>query len=108
LFNPGGWQAEFHQLRLPLWFSGTLVLLIFGVGNTLDLSRWVPMLAVPLLFAALALVHGCVGRLNLGWPILWLFYLANMFFGAAIINVMIVASVIDSLFDLRRWLPKRQ
>ncbi len=108
LFNPGGWQAEFHQLRLPLWLSGLLVVVVFGVGNILDLSRWVPMLTVPLLFAAMALIHGSVRKLNLGWPILLLFYLANMFFGATIISIMIFASAADSLLDFRQRLPTRQ
>jgi hypothetical protein len=108
LFNPGGWQVEFHQLRLPLWFGGLLVLLVFGVGNLFDLSRWVPMLTVPLLFAALALVHGSVGKLNLGWPILLLFYLATILFGPVIFNVLVFSAVADSVLDFRQRLSIRQ
>ena len=108
LFNPGGWQAEFHQFRLPFWFVGSLILLIFVVSHLFDLSRWVPMLTIPLLFAAMSLVHGSMGKLNLGWPTLMFFYLTALFFGAIVVNVLILAAAIDSLLDFRKRLPKRQ
>jgi hypothetical protein len=108
LFNPGGWQTEFHQFRLPFWFVGLLVLLIFVVGHLFDLSRWVPMLTIPLLFAAMSLVHGSIGKLNLGWPILMLFYLTTLFFGTIVVNMLILAAATDSLLDFRKRLPTRQ
>jgi hypothetical protein len=102
LFNPGGWQTEFHQFRLPFWFVGSLITLVFVVSHLFDLSRWVPMLTIPLLFAAISLVHGSIGKLNLGWPILTLFYLTTLFFGVIFVNVLILAAATDSLFDFRK------
>jgi hypothetical protein len=107
LFNPGGWQTEFHQFRLPFWFVGSLITLVFVVSHLFDLSRWVPMLTIPLLFAAISLVHGSIGKLNLGWPILTLFYLTTLFFGVIFVNVLILAAATDSLFDFRKRLPTR-
>jgi hypothetical protein len=107
LFNPGGWQTEFHQFRLPFWFVGSLITLVFVVSHLFDLSRWVPMLTIPLLFAAMSLVHGSIGKLNLGWPILTLFYLTTLFFGVIFVNVLILAAATDSLFDFRKRLPTR-
>ncbi len=107
LFNPGGWQTEFHQFRLPFWFVGSLITLIFVVSHLFDLSRWVPMLTIPLLFAAMSLVHGSIEKLNLGWPILTLFYLTTLFFGVIFVNMLILAAATDSLFDFRKRLPTR-
>ena len=58
LYNPGGFQKEFHQLRLSPMSSAAVVaaMIICFMFDEL-LGQWLPLLTVPLIFAALGLVH---------------------------------------------------
>ena len=58
LYNPGGFQKEFHELRItPRLSAGIVVLMIICLVFNDSLGRWIPLLTVPLMIAGLALVH---------------------------------------------------
>ena len=100
LFNPGGFQQEFHQLRLQPSIAVLLMalLLIASVSSTV-LSGWIFYLWVPLFFAGLALVHGLVGLKKLSW--LWLFAFYVLLLSPMLAQLLAVAAVIDSWYDFR-------
>lgn len=107
LFNPGGFQTEFHQLRLPLWLTGTLALAVFGLSNVADMTQWLFMLAIPLLFAGLALVHGLVEQLKLGRAWLIAIYLGLLLSSGVVFTLLALLATLDSVFKLRQRLPVR-
>ena len=107
LFNPGGFQTEFHQLRLPLWLTGTLALAVFGLSNVTDMTQWLFVLSIPLLFAGLALVHGLVEQLKLSQAWLFAIYLALLLSSAVVFTILALLATLDSVFTLRQRLPVR-
>jgi len=107
LFNPGGFQTEFHQLRLPVWLTGSLALLVFGLSNIAYMTQWLFILAIPLLFAGLALVHGLVEQMKLGRMWLIATYLGLLFSSALVFTLLALLATLDSLFGLRKRLPVR-
>jgi len=107
LFNPGGFQTEFHQLRLPVWLTGSLALAVFGLSNIADMTQWLFILAIPLLFAGLALVHGLVEQMKLGRMWLIATYLGLLFSSALVFTLLALLATLDSVFGLRKRLPVR-
>ncbi|AKH19533.1 hypothetical protein [Sedimenticola thiotaurini] len=112
LYNPGGFRAEFHQLRLPRALSVVLLLvalplLLQGVGRVTLLEHAVVLLVVAWFIHGLALVHGLVGKLgsSSGWLIgtylLLLFALPHMMIALA------MAGIADAWFDFRARLGPR-
>ncbi len=105
LYNPGGFQSEFHALRLPLWSSIglPLVLILVASGQTWLLSA-VPVLLVPHLIAGIALVHGvfAIKKYNSFW--LGLLYVL-LFLAQPYMSLLLVfIALADSLIDIRRRL----
>lgn len=105
LYNPQGFSREFRALRLsaPVAIAlllGVLVVPLFGP----QFAVVAPLCAVPLLFAGLALGHGLVALKRL--PGFWLVLL----YGLALVlgNVICLVAVVDSLFDFRGRLVRRQ
>ena len=109
LYNPGGFQREFHRLRLPPSLTIILLLssfLLSAIG--LNYRFWAVICALPFLFAGFALVHGLFAqkRLNGGW--LSIFYGAWLLL-APIKIVLLILVVVDSFADIRgRLAPKQQ
>ncbi|HKK55296.1 hypothetical protein [Marinobacter sp.] len=102
LYNPGGFRQEFHALRLSPAFAVICVAIMVG-GSLIGLN---PMLVgwsggLPLLLAALALVHGVVGRKGLSGQWLVAFYLALVFLGPSLMIVLLVLAFVDSWLDIR-------
>ncbi|MBO3275304.1 hypothetical protein [Pseudomonas schmalbachii] len=105
LYNPQGFGREFRALRLSpataiALLLGVLVLPMLGPQATV----LAPICAVPLLFAGLALGHGLVALKRLPGPWLVLLYLLVLLLG----NVICLVAVVDSLFDFRGRLARRQ
>jgi hypothetical protein len=106
LYNPGGFRAEFHALRLERGQVLGLLLAAFGLGALGEGYRlWVWMPLVPLLFAGIGLVHALVAaRGRGGW--LGLFYAALLVL-APLKQVVVVLAAADGFIDIRgRWLKK--
>ena len=82
LFNPGGFQQEFHALRLPL---SVALIAVAGVlwsmragGYAAQMHIW--LFVIPLLFAGLARVHSSVAQRRYGPGALALVYTATALF----------------------------
>ena len=101
LYNPGGFQAEFHCLRLrPLVAVGLLLLALFG-AQLGPLAMASPIATMPLLLAGLALVHGVVALKGMGVAWLVAFYLMLVVFAQFVFPLLLLLALIDSLFDFR-------
>lgn len=101
LYNPGGFRAEFHQLRLSPGATGALMLGML-------LSQWleaalvvVPLLMLPLMLAGIALAHGLAGRSQNRTQLVLFYFVLVVFAGPAFI-VLIAAAIMDSFIDLRK------
>lgn len=106
LFNPGGFQAEFHDLRLgrPL---AMLTLAVFVVGM---LAGWPPLSNVALILGALytvqgiALVHAILFKLQLSPAWLVLFYLLLV---PLLSQAVMALGVADAWADFRQRIRPR-
>lgn len=105
LYRPGGFRDEMWQLRLTPLVALILVGLMLLLGNLGDNYRfWGICCALPFVVAGLALVHGVVGRLNLGRVWLVVLYVALVLLGP-LWAVLILVAVLDSWIDFRKRLP---
>lgn len=100
LYNPGGFQAEFHQLRLQprVAMILALVFLLASFGVT-ALAGWVMYVIMPLFFAGLALVHGLIGLKKMSGFWLAAFYLILL--NPLVAQLLTVTALIDSWYDFR-------
>lgn len=103
LYNPGGFQAEFHKLRLPQWMSTVLVtvmVVMFAVG-TPAWVRWIPVMTVPMIISAIGLVHWIVKakKLATGWLVA--FYLLALGMAQLVYPLLASLALMDSWADLR-------
>lgn len=103
LFNPGGFQAEFHGLRL----GRQTALLAAAVFALALLTRAALFANLALLLAAvyalqgIALVHGVVGRARLspGWLIV--FYVLMVFALPQLLALLCLLGIVDAWLDFR-------
>lgn len=102
LYNPGGFRQEFHALRLSPAVAVICVAVMVGgslIGLNPILMGWAG--GLPLFLAAIALVHGVVGRKGLSGQWLVAFYLALVFLGPSLMMLLLVLAFVDSLLDIR-------
>lgn len=103
LYNPGGFKEEFHQLILPRVMALPMMLvMVFGGGVHPLILGWIPVMTVPFVIAALALVHGVVGIRKLAGQWLFAFYMLIILLGPYFFMLLIVMAFLDSLLDFRR------
>ncbi len=102
LYNPGGFQQEFHSLRLSPTIAVLCVAIIVG-GSTLGLNAMLMGWAggFPLILAGLGLIHGFVARKSLNVQWLILFYLALLFLGPIVMYLLMFLAFVDSWLDIR-------
>jgi hypothetical protein len=104
LYNPGGLRQEFHQLRLPVPIAATLVILLVvcvALG-TPQAIRWVPLLTVPLVMAAIGWVHWLVGIKGFSGHWLGGFYVILIVMYQLVSPLLASLALMDSWFDLRK------
>ncbi len=104
LYNPGGFQAEFHQLRLghlqALLLLGPVIYCLL-VNNYS--GSWGYLAALPFLFSGIALVHWLVKQRHFGGIWLVIFYIA-LIFSQPVVLLTVGIALLDSFFDFRgRW-----
>lgn len=106
LYNPGGFQAEFHALKLQPQIAGLLLLLFLlaGFGPT-ALAGWSMYFSLPLVIAGIALVHGLVKAKGWSGMLLVAFYLLLM--NPAVMQLLAIFALIDSFYDFRGRLTRR-
>jgi len=101
LYNPGGFGSEIRQLRLGVGSASVLAAMVaLGWLQGADYRPWVELLALPLLFSGLALLHYIAAARGLG--ALWL----GLVYGGLVLsdslNMVIVGlACVDSLINIR-------
>jgi len=101
LYNQGGFQQEFHALRLDPRFAGLLLaLLVAGQAGMQPLTAMVPLLCVPPMVSGLALCHFVVAKRKMGASWLVLVYLLALL----VVPAIIALGFIDSFADVRKRL----
>jgi hypothetical protein len=109
LFNPGGLQLEFHQLRLsPLFAVSLIAVTVIAINSGGEYIRWVPIMVAPLVVAGLALAHGSVAKRSLGKSWLVALYGAAFILGPYVITMLVIFAAIDTLVDIRNKIPASQ
>jgi hypothetical protein len=101
LYNPGGFQQEFHELRFDwrlmlVWFA----VLLGAAAGISPLSAWLPMFCMVPILNALAVVHRVVAVRNMGTT--WLVLAYVLLFIAA--PAFILLGFVDSVVDIRKRL----
>ena len=109
LYNPGGFQEEFHQIRLTPWFStGVVVAMMFSFVFDEQLGRWLRLLTVPLFFAGIALVHWTFGfrKMSMNWLIA--FYILLIILSNLIYPIVASLALMDSYLNLRQRIQTKK
>lgn len=102
LFNPGGFGQEFRTIRLPVSVAALLIAgMLLMPQLSVQAGVVMPLCAVPLGAAGLALVHGLVARHKLGRIILVGFYVSMFLFMQLLYPILVVLALADSVFDFR-------
>jgi hypothetical protein len=105
LFNPGGFQKEFHQLRIEQKVALLLVgLMMLANFEILIPASWMLYLILPLLFSGLALIHAVVAAKKLSS--MWLAALYALIMLPLIANLVVLIALLDSWYDFRTRLQK--
>jgi len=105
LFNPGGFQKEFHGLRIEQRVALILVgLMMLANFEILIPQNWMLYLVLPLLFSGLALVHAVVAAKKLSS--LWLAVLYALIVLPVVANMVVLMALLDSWYDFRTRLSK--
>lgn len=102
LYNPGGFGKEFRALRLSPGVSGGIVaaMLVCYLFNEV-LGRWLPLLTVPLVFAAIGLVHWVVKTKEMSGNWLAGFYVTMALLFQLIYPFLASLALMDSWFNIR-------
>lgn len=105
LFNPGGFQQEFHALRVEQKVALILVgLMMLANFEILIPQSWMVYLVLPLVFSGLALIHAVVATKKLSS--LWLAALYALIVLPIIANMVVLLALLDSWYDFRTRLAK--
>lgn len=107
LYNPGGFQKEFHSFSLDAKLAVLLILItVFVLSLPADYLLWVYLVVFPLLLAGIALAHHAVKQLNLGDQWLAFLYVALIMIGKPVTLILVGLGLADSIFDLRSKLAE--
>lgn len=99
LYNPGGFQLEFHQVKLSPVVAGGLVIAVLLAFSIEPLNRLVQVLTVPLIISGLALLHWTIKAKQLTGG--WLVSAYIMIIFLQLYPVLVFVALLDSWFDLR-------
>lgn len=110
LYNPGGFKAEFQELVLPRWASLTCLLIIVGLLTnfydlialpTIYVFMLLPLIIVPCIIAALALIHAVFTLKNYNSFWLGLVYVALLFIQPYTSILLFIIALADSWLQFR-------
>jgi hypothetical protein len=102
LYNPGGFQEEMWSLRLPSSISLVLVavmLLLRYSGE--DYRFWGVICLLPFVISGLALIHGVIGKRQMGRFWLVGFYVALLLL-SPLWALLVIVAILDSWIDFRK------
>lgn len=103
VFNPGGFQREFHALRL----SPVLVVILISLGILvssfgIDYRFWAVIFGLPFVVAGFSLLHAFVAQRQLGTTTLVVAYIAWLLIDIFKVALLLIV-IVDSWMDLRRF-----
>jgi len=102
LYNPNGFQSEFHNLRLGVTQAWILMVAAIGCYSlSEDYLAWGKVFELPLLLCGIALVHYTVKQKQLGGHWLVLFYVGLILTGPLMSTMLLGIGFIDSTVNLR-------
>ena len=102
LFNPGGFQEEFHSLRLSNHLAVmVLIVVVAGFYLPTEYRPWAQLAAIPLLLSGVALIHHVVKTLQLGSQWLVLMYFGLIVFSPTTGALLVGLAFSDSMLNLR-------
>lgn len=102
IYNPGGFQKEFHSFKIETKVAVILVaVLLAGQFMSKSLQIWSDLAVLPLLIAGIALVHFAVKLLDQGRQWLAFLYVGIILAGKPVTVILLVLGLTDSLIDLR-------
>ncbi len=105
LFNPGGFQKEFHGLRVEQRVALILVsCMMLANFEILIPQTWMLYLVLPLMFSGIALIHAVVAEKKLSSR--WLAVLYALIVLPLIANLVVLLALLDSWYDFRTRLTK--
>ncbi len=111
LYNPGGFRKEFHQLRLSPGVGAVLgVAILACLAFSEPWGWWLPLFTLPLVVAALGLVHWYCDRKNLsqGWvAVLYLSLILLSEYRNLLLVSLAALAMADAWFNIRLRIPTR-
>ncbi len=106
VFNPGGFQKEFHQLHIGQKMALGLAGLIFlGSYQLVIPQSWVFYFILPLLFSGIALMHAVVVKKKLSSLWLVIFYILLIVL-PTVLQLLVLLALVDSWYDFRSRLQQ--
>ena len=111
LYNPGGFQREFHAFRLGRGAAAALLVVVLVAlltgGTAAYLATDVSMVLLTLYgFSGLALVHQTVARKNLSVGWLVALYVLTFIASAQMVVLLALLGLSDTWLEYRRFLPQ--
>jgi hypothetical protein len=104
LYNPGGFQQEFHDLSVDRRVMAVLALLLLGgIAGLQPVSEWLMLFCIVPSLCGLAVIHKVVAarKLNAGWLVLgYLLALAT--------PLIVMLGFVDSWTDIRKRLARQE
>lgn len=107
LYNPGGFQQEFHRLRFSKYEALILVLLAGGLSLISEqYITWGWVVIFPLCVGGIALFHAwaLAKKLTIHWYVM--FYAVLFLFSQVLIQLLTLFAVIDAVADIRSKIEK--
>lgn len=102
LFNPGGWQEEFYNIRIqPRLLLLVLVLIVITPALGLNTAVVVFTAIILLIFSGIALVHGLIAKRKMTSQWLIGFYVSIFLLFPTVLMLVAAVAVIDSVIDFR-------
>lgn len=103
LYNPGGFQQEFHGLRIGRKVAvGLLTAMLLATFVGFIPESWVFYFIMPLILSGVALVHGLVGKKKAS--AMWLVAFYALF--PWLTQILVMVALIDSWYDFRARMSK--
>ena len=103
-FNPGGFQQEFHQIRFSnIITSLAAILIAIGFVSKVELLEVIAMIAIAVLsIHGLSVIHWYSAKKKMKLWLLIPVYLGLVFVTGLVIPILIVLSLVDSFYPLRK------
>ncbi len=105
LYYPGGFQDEFHQLRLsPLMLATLAAVAVVAVGLVPQLRLIGALISLPVFLVGVSLVHSVAKILGFGLQVLALFYVLLILFSGYVYLLLLLLVIADSFINIRQRL----